>query len=118
MRAFRFVTAAAMVVVALTQFGCGKNDSDQYVGTWKRVSQNGWFEVEISRNGSGDDYFVSHKVPNLSAEGAADKWKTVREPAAMQDGKMVVSGAVPYVVVIDKASGHLVVPGAEFERAK
>ncbi|CAB3772070.1 hypothetical protein [Paraburkholderia humisilvae] len=118
MRTIWLVTAVTMVAVALTQYGCVKNDGDQYVGTWKRVSENGWFEVEINRNGSVDNFYVSHKVPNLGAESAADKWLTVREPAAILDGKMVVSGAVPYVVTVDKASGHLVVPGAEFVRTK
>ncbi|WP_413183342.1 hypothetical protein [Paraburkholderia sacchari] len=118
MRAIRFMTAAVVVIVSLTQFGCGKHDGNEFVGTWKRVSQNGWFEVNIARNGDGDDFYVSHKVPNLGADGEADKWKIVREPAVAQDGKMVVSGGVPYVITIDKATGRLVVPGAEFERSK
>ncbi|WP_232072509.1 hypothetical protein [Paraburkholderia pallida] len=118
MRAIRFVTAVVMVIVAVTQFGCGKHDGNEFVGTWKRVSPNGWLEVDIARNGDGDDFYVSHKIPNLAADSEADRWQNVREPAVVQDGKMVVSGGVPYVITIDKATGHLVAPGAEFERAK
>ncbi|KVL70355.1 hypothetical protein [Burkholderia ubonensis] len=116
MRALRFVTAATMVVVALTQFGCGKKDGEEFVGNWEKVNGRGSPEMTISRNGDGNDFYVARKVPNLSAESAKDALKTERATAVYADGKLMLMVGVPVALTIDKSSGNLVVPGAEYQK--
>jgi hypothetical protein len=81
MRAIRVVTVAAMVVVALTQFGCGRKAGEEFVGKWAKVSGNGSQDLVISRNGDGNDFYMADQVPNLAAESKADAIKTERIPA-------------------------------------
>ncbi|WP_241021570.1 hypothetical protein [Burkholderia sp. Ac-20353] len=118
MRAIRFVTAVTMVVVALTQFGCGKSDGDQYIGKWTRVNGQDYNEIVISRNGGGNDFYISHQENKFNDEGNKVGTITRQQPATVVDGKMIVSAAIQYAMTIDKSNGHLVTPGSEFERAK
>ncbi|MEX3555432.1 MAG: hypothetical protein VB131_01965 [Burkholderia gladioli] len=118
MRALRFVTAVTMVVVALTQFGCGKSDGDQYIGKWMRVSGQDYNEIVVSRNGSGNDFFVSHQENKYDDQGNKVGTVTRQQPATVVDGKMIVSTQIQYAMTIDKSNGHLITPGSEFERAK
>ncbi|WP_245643939.1 hypothetical protein [Paraburkholderia oxyphila] len=118
MRAIRFVTAAIMVVVALTQFGCGKSDGDQYLGKWTRVNGQDYNEIVISKNGSGNDFYVSHREDQYNDDGNKVGTITRQQPATVVDGKMIVSAAIQYAMTIDKSNGHLVTPGSEYARAK
>ncbi|MGU7843942.1 hypothetical protein ACV22V_31330 [Burkholderia sp. AW33-5] len=118
MRAIRFGTASAMVVMALIQAGCGKSDGDQYIGKWLRVSGQDYNEIVVSRNGSGNDFFVSHQENKYDDQGNKVGTVTRQQPATVVEGKMIVSAQIQYAMVIDKSNGHLVTPGSEFERAK
>ncbi|MEX3968138.1 hypothetical protein AB4Y42_39135 [Paraburkholderia sp. EG286B] len=118
MRAIRFVTAAAVIIVALTQFGCGKKAGEEFVGKWEKVSGNGSQELVIDRNGDGNDFYMADKVPNLAAESKADAMKTERIPATYADGKLMLMVGVPFALTIDKSSGHLVMEDAEYQKAK
>ncbi|MFD1559553.1 hypothetical protein ACFSHT_28595 [Paraburkholderia silviterrae] len=118
MRLIRFVTAAITVVVALTQFGCGKSDGDQYLGKWTRVNGQDYSEIVISKNGSGNDFYVSHHEDQYNDDGSKVGTITRQQPATVVDGKMIVSAAIQYAMTIDKSTGHLVTPGSEFVRAK
>lgn len=118
MRAIRFVAVTVVAAVALTQFGCSKGDGDQYVGKWNRVSGRDYDEIVISRNGGGNDFYVSHQEDKYNDEGGKVGTVTRRQPAAVVDGKMIVSASIQYAMTIDKSNGHLVTPGSEFERAK
>ncbi len=118
MRAIRVVTVAAMVVVVLTQFGCGRKAGEEFVGKWAKVSGNGSQDLVISRNGDGNDFYMADQVPNLAAESKADAMKTERIPATYADGKLMLMVGVPFALTIDKSSGHLVMEDAEYEKAK
>ncbi|MBJ9920563.1 MULTISPECIES: hypothetical protein [Burkholderia] len=116
MRALRFVTAATMVIVALTQSGCGKKDGEEFIGNWEKLSGRGSPEMVISRNGDGNDFYVASKVPNLAAESAKDAFRLQRSSALYADGKLMMMAGVPVALTIDKSSGHLVAPGAEYQK--
>jgi len=119
MREFRSAKAAVVVVVALAQFGCGKgNDGDQYIGKWARVSGQDYKDIVISRNGSGNDFFVSHREDQYNDDGNKVGAVMRQQPATIVDGKMIVSSSIQYAMTIDKSNGHLVTPGSEFEREK
>ncbi|WP_429500457.1 hypothetical protein ACQUFY_24605 (plasmid) [Robbsia andropogonis] len=118
MRFIGLIATAFFFVLTLTLCGCNHQKGDEFVGKWKDLSKNGWDVITIERNGDGDDFYLSHKAPNFAAESAADSWQMVKEPAVAQDGKLLVSGDIPYVITIDKSNGHLVMPGSEFERVK
>lgn len=118
MRAIRFMAGSAMVLVALTQFGCDKGDGDQYLGKWTRISGQDYNEIVISRNGGGNDFYVSHQEDKYNDDGKNVGTITSRQPATVVDGKMIVSAAIQYAMTIDKSNGHLVTPGSEFERSK
>lgn len=118
MRAIRFMALAAMIFMTLAQFGCSKGDGDQYIGKWSRVSGQDHNEIVISRNGDGNDFYVSHQEDKFNDDGDKVGMMTQRQPATVVDGKMIVSGAIQYAMTIDKSNGHLVTPGSEFEREK
>ncbi|WP_253556633.1 hypothetical protein [Robbsia andropogonis] len=118
MRLIGLIASAALVFLTVTLSGCGHHNGNEFVGTWKNVGKSGWDQISIERNGDGDDFYLSHKAPNFAAESAADSWQMVKEPAVAQDGKLLVSGDIPYFITIDKSTGHLVMPGYEFERVK
>ena len=118
MRAIRCAAVAAAVVVALTQFGCNKSDGDQYIGKWTRVSGQDYNEIVISRNGDGNDFYVSHQEDKFNDDGNKVGTRAERQPATVVDGKMIVSGGIQYAMTIDRSNGHLVTPGSEFQRAK
>lgn len=118
MRAIQCVAVAATVVVALMQFGCNKSDGDQYLGKWSRVSGQDYNEIVISRNGDGNDFYVSHQEDKFNDDGNKVGTTIQRQPATVVDGKMIVSASIQYAMTIDKSNGHLVTPGSEFERSK
>jgi hypothetical protein len=118
MRANRIVAASLAVAVALTQFGCGKKAGEEFVGNWKKLNGNGSADMTITRNGDGNDFYVASHVPNLSAESEKDALKTERVPGTYVDGKLMLMVGVPFALTIDKASGHLVMDGAEYEKSK
>jgi hypothetical protein len=118
MKAFPFLAVATMVLVALTQFGCGKKDGEEFVGNWEKLNGRGSPEMMISRNGDGNDFYVASKAVNLSAESEKDAVTTDRVSAVYAEGKMMLLVGVPFALTIDKSSGHLVIEGAEYQRAK
>lgn len=118
MRVIRLVAAAMAVAVALTQFGCGNKGGEEFVGSWKKVNGNGSPEMTISRNGNGNDFYVASKVPNLGAESENDALKTERVAGTYADGKLILMVGAPFALTIDKSSGHLVMDGAEYAKAK
>ena len=118
MKVNRFVAVAMMTLMMLMQFGCNKSDGDQYVGKWTRVAGQDYNEIVISRNGDSNDFYVSHQEDKYNDNGDKVGTMTLRQPAAMVDGKMIVSAGIQYAMTIDKSNGHLVTPGSEFERAK
>lgn len=118
MRARRFFAVATIAVVTLMQAACNKSDGDQYVGKWTRVSGQDYNEIVISRNGDGNDFYVSHLEDKFNDDGNKVGTTTQRQPATVVDGKMIVSAAIQYAMTIDKSNGHLVTPGSEFQRAK
>lgn len=116
MRANRFVAAAMAMAVALTQFGCGKKGGEEFVGSWQKLDGRGSPEMTISRNGSGNDFYVATKVPNLAAERKEDAFKTERLSGTYADGKLMLMVGMPFALTIDKSSGHLVMDGTEYEK--
>jgi hypothetical protein len=118
MKTTRFLTAAAIVVAALAQFGCGKKDGDTFVGNWRKLNGRGSSEMTISRNGEGNNFYIASKVANLDAESKKDAMKTHRVSAFYADGKMVLMVGVPFALTIDESSGHLVTEGAEYQKAE
>ncbi|TAM00364.1 MAG: hypothetical protein EPN70_22660 [Paraburkholderia sp.] len=118
MRAIRFVMLILAVAVALTQFGCGRKSGEEFVGRWTKLSGNGSPEMTITRNGSGNDFYVASKVPNLNAESEKDALKTERVSGTYVDGKLMLMVGAPFALTIDKSSGHLVMDGAEYAKAK
>mgnify|MGYP006951296857 CR=1 FL=1 len=116
MRAIRFLILVLAVSVALTQFGCGRKSGEEFVGTWTKLSGNGSPEMTITRN--GNDFYVASKVPNLNAESEKDALKTERVSGTYVDGKLVLMVGAPFALTIDKSSGHLVMDGAEYAKAK
>ena len=118
MRAIRFVSVVMAIAVVLAQFGCGKKAGEEFVGSWTKLSGNGSPEMTITRNGGANDFFVASKVPNLGAESEKDSMETERVSGTYVDGKLLVMVGAPFALTIDKASGHLVMDGAEYAKAK
>ncbi len=118
MRAIRFVSIVIAIAVALTQFGCGKKAGEEFVGRWTKLSGNGSPEMTITRNGDGNDFYVATKVPNLGADSEKDAMRTERVSGTYADGKLMLMVGMPFALTIDKSSGHLVMDGAEYARAK
>ena len=118
MRANRLVAASLAIAVTLSQFGCGKKGGEEFVGNWKKLNGNGSADMTITRNGDGNDFYVASQVPNLSAENEKDALKTERVSGTYVDGKLMLLVGMPFALTIDKASGHLVMDGAEYAKAK
>lgn len=118
MRAARFVTLLTAIAVVLTQFGCGRKAGEEFVGSWNKLNGNGSPEMTITRNGDSNDFYVASKVPNLGAQSEKDAMNTERVSGTYVDGKLVLMVGAPFALTIDKSSGHLVLDGAEYTKAK
>ncbi|WP_320534374.1 hypothetical protein [Robbsia andropogonis] len=118
MKTTRLLLTAFIVVLGITLFGCGKKGGDEFIGKWEKVSGSGSNEIVITRNGDGNDFYMISVKPNLSAQSKADATTTERVPATYSDGKLMLLVGMTYVLTIDKASGHLVMPDAEYQRPK
>lgn len=98
---------APVLIVAVALFGCSKNNADQFVGTWKKVSGQGT-DMVISKN--GDNFLMKQHDSFLGND-------LTYTGVANGDG-LDISGQMGVIhLVIDKSSGHLIGGGEELARA-
>jgi hypothetical protein len=103
--------ALLFMAVPFALAACNRSDGDAYVGKWEKISGRG-MNVEISRNGGA--YIYGHEVPDFQNGGIA----MVKQAAVMKDGVLHIdAGFMSIDAVIDKNSGHLLIPGEELRRA-
>lgn len=102
---------AAVIGLATLLAGCGNSSGDEYVGTWKKLSGRGPESRTIERR---DAVFVV-KQPCFGF--ACAPGSVIQKPALLKDGVLQVQGELEEKLVFDKSSGHLLLDGAEYERA-
>lgn len=102
---------AAMIGLASILAGCGNGTGDEYIGTWKKLSGRGPESRTIERR---DSVFVV-KQPCFGF--VCVPGSVVQKPAILKDGVLQVQGELEEKLVFDKSSGHLLLDGAEYERA-
>jgi len=100
----------AVILSTVWFAGCGADAGSEYLGKWQRIK----FEkqtLQIDRN--GDNFIVRETGPNMISGGV----KTQNLPATLKDGILQISGQIGTVgFVVDKASGHLTGPNAEYQK--
>lgn len=85
---------------------CGKSGGEQYVGHWTRVSGHG---PDLTVEKHDDVYVVQQSSPltTQSSQLAADM---------VGDRLVMHAGTSEVPMVIDKSTGHMLLPGEELER--
>ncbi|KGX19482.1 MULTISPECIES: hypothetical protein [Burkholderia] len=101
----------AVIGLATVLAGCGNSSGDEYVGTWKKLSGRGPESRTIEKR---DAVFVI-KQPCFGFTCVPGS--VTQKPAILKDGVLQVQGEFAEKLVFDKSSGHLLLDGAEYERA-
>jgi hypothetical protein len=93
------VTAVISLVIA----GCHQNADEAYVGTWKGVKGFNSANSKLIITKNGDGFIVDEGLLKFAAVGK-------------REGLVINTELGAEALTIDKASGHLLYAGNEFER--
>lgn len=96
------------LLLPLLLVACSKNSGDEFVGHWVKVSGQG---ADLTIEKHGDVFVVQMPNPMIPEQ-------PMKAPAEMKEGKLVMNtGVGDAAFVIDKSTGHLLVPGEELSKA-
>ncbi|MDN7465806.1 hypothetical protein [Burkholderia gladioli] len=101
-----------LVAASFVLGGCDRVAQDKFSGHWVQVDKKGVLSdlrpksltLDIKNNG-GNSYIVTTKI------GAS-------YVAQERDNQLVLNAPMSFVAAIDKSTGHLIIAGDEYERAK
>lgn len=97
----------AVVLGTLLLAACGGDAGKEYLGKWQRVNFKNQ-TVQIDRN--GDNFIFRETSPSM----LNGEMRTQNLAAVLKDGTMQVSGQMTISLVIDKSTGHLTGPNADY----
>ena len=100
--------------VALLLVSCSSGSGSQYVGTWAEIKRGEKYTLNIQRNGDGFILLFSQPVFRGGWQMEQEKY-----PGVLRNEMLEVNNGFGTVsLAVDKATGHLILNGAEYKRIR